>query len=90
VEPGDRGSGLAGPRHPPADDAAPGGADALRAAPGQRAAADRAQTGVYRRTYVRRWDFGHGGERRCVGSVAASSSGASLPGRGGPHRSPRW
>jgi hypothetical protein len=46
VEPGDRGSGLAGPRHPPADDAAPGGADPLRAAARQGPAADRAQTGV--------------------------------------------
>ena len=42
---------------PPADDATAGGADALRAAARQGPAADRAQTGVWWRTYVSRHDF---------------------------------
>ncbi len=46
LEAGERGSRRLGARLPPAGDPAPRGADALQAAPGQRAAADRAQTGV--------------------------------------------
>jgi hypothetical protein len=53
-EPGERGRSLNRVRLSPASDAAPGGADALRAAARQGPAANRAQTGVRWRTYVSR------------------------------------
>jgi hypothetical protein len=81
VEPGDRGGGLVGPCLPPAGDAAPGRADALRSAARRGPAADRAQTGLWRRTYVTRRDVGL---RAMRGETLTEDVGA-----GGPARRPR-
>ncbi len=59
-EPSERGSGLLVALRAPGRDAAARGADALRPAARQGAAADRAQPGLWRRTYVTRRDFGPG------------------------------
>jgi hypothetical protein len=52
MEPEERGGSFLGTRLPPTGDAAPGGADPLRAPTHEGPVADLAQTGRWRRTYV--------------------------------------
>jgi hypothetical protein len=66
LELGKRGARRLGARLPPLGDAAPRGADTLRAAACQGAAADRAQTVVWRRTYGTGRDFGAGPRGRLL------------------------
>jgi hypothetical protein len=73
-EPGDCGGGLLVAPHTAAGDAAPRRADALRLAARQGAAADRAVTDLWRRTYITRRDFGSGDKGHPYGVAGVRGS----------------